>query len=178
MFFIRLIIMAIIGAAIGWLTNKIALLSLFRPYKPIKIPLFGNAQGLLPKRQGEIAVSVGQMVANDLVNVDDIVTEINAKKKKSAYSRIAESLSHSIAEKIPALGKIVPPNIKTTIAKSFLQRVDIARIVEDKINDMKIEELEEMVMGIMKKEFRHIELLGGVLGFVIGLCQGLITLLV
>jgi len=39
-------------------------------------------------------------------------------------------------------------------------------------------ELETLVTSIIKKELQHIELLGAILGFIIGLLQGVVTLFI
>ena len=51
----------------------------------------------------------------------------------------------------------------------FLQQMDLCRLVEDKINEMDVAEVEELVLSIMKKELHSVINLGAVIGFVIGL---------
>ena len=53
---VRIIILPIIGALIGWVTNVLAIRLIFRPINKIHIPIIGlNIQGLIPKRKVEIA---------------------------------------------------------------------------------------------------------------------------
>ena len=66
-----LFLLPIIAATIGWFTNFIAVKMLFHPRKPLKIG-FITMHGIFPKRQLEIANSVGRMVANDLLSSKDI----------------------------------------------------------------------------------------------------------
>lgn len=66
--------MVIIGAAIGGITNSIAIKMLFRPYRPLYI---GKWQlpftpGLIPKRRGELADQLGKMVAEYLLTPESI----------------------------------------------------------------------------------------------------------
>ncbi|WP_343089435.1 DUF445 domain-containing protein, partial [Methanocalculus natronophilus] len=63
--------MTLIGGLIGYLTNKIAVKMLFRPYKPLNFGLF-KIQGVLPKRQSDIAKSVGDTIETSLLNDDDL----------------------------------------------------------------------------------------------------------
>ena len=49
--------------------------------------------------------------------------------------------------------------------------VDVKEIVYQKVVDFSSDKLEEILFAIMKKEFKFIELLGGILGFIIGLIQ-------
>ncbi|MEN9361374.1 MAG: hypothetical protein RL095_2909 [Verrucomicrobiota bacterium] len=52
---------------------------------------------------------------------------------------------------------------------------DIRRRIEERINAMEISELEEMVLGFSREQFRMITILGGVLGGLIGLLQALLV---
>ncbi|MCQ2492169.1 MAG: DUF445 family protein [Lachnospiraceae bacterium] len=58
--------------------------------------------------------------------------------------------------------------VKTQM-ESFIKELDIAGIVESKINEMNVEELEDLVMSVMKNELRAVVNLGAVIGFVLGL---------
>ena len=51
---------------------------------------------------------------------------------------------------------------------SALRRINVASIVEDKINSMSVAELEKGVMQVMKNELNMIVSLGGLIGLVIG----------
>lgn len=51
---------------------------------------------------------------------------------------------------------------------SALRRIDVASIVEDKINSMSIEELEKDVLTVMSNELNMIVSLGALIGLVIG----------
>ncbi|MDO4169153.1 MAG: DUF445 family protein [Lachnospiraceae bacterium] len=53
--------------------------------------------------------------------------------------------------------------------QQFLQQINISKIVEDKINEMDVAELEKLVLSIMKKELNAVINLGAVIGFVIGI---------
>ncbi|HEX3134039.1 MAG TPA: DUF445 family protein, partial [Planctomycetota bacterium] len=57
-----------VGGAIGWATNWVAIKMLFHPRKPTM-----GMQGLLPKRQQELATSVGDVVGNELVPTDELL---------------------------------------------------------------------------------------------------------
>ena len=49
-----------------------------------------------------------------------------------------------------------------------LKNVDISTMIEEKINDMKTEDLEKMVLTVMKKELDTIVNLGALIGFILG----------
>ncbi|MCD6435427.1 MAG: DUF445 family protein, partial [Clostridiales bacterium] len=56
------------------------------------------------------------------------------------------------------------------------ENIDISKIVEDKIMAFDFRKLEEVILKIVHKELRHIEVLGGVLGLIIGFIQGVVVL--
>jgi uncharacterized membrane protein YheB (UPF0754 family) len=55
--------------------------------------------------------------------------------------------------------------------------LDLEKIVIDKVSGFSSDKLEEILQAIMSKEFRFVEIIGGVLGFIIGLLQVLLTVL-
>jgi len=61
------------------------------------------------------------------------------------------------------------------IASKAEDDIEISKIVEDKINSFDLSKVEEIVFDIAKKELRHIEILGAILGFAIGIVQGIIV---
>ncbi|MDO5374983.1 MAG: DUF445 family protein [Staphylococcus rostri] len=75
-----IIFMMVIGAVIGGVTNMIAVKMLFHPFKPYYI--FGRrvpfTPGLIPKRRGEIATKIGQVVEDHLLTESLIREKLNA----------------------------------------------------------------------------------------------------
>jgi uncharacterized membrane protein YheB (UPF0754 family) len=51
----------------------------------------------------------------------------------------------------------------------LVEGLNIARMVEEKVNNLDILQVEELLMGIMREQFRYINLFGALLGFLIGL---------
>lgn len=54
-------------------------------------------------------------------------------------------------------------------SERFIQRLDVAAIVEEKINDFDAAYLEKLIMGIARKELNALVWMGGLLGMLIGL---------
>lgn len=50
-----------------------------------------------------------------------------------------------------------------------MESLNVARIVEDKVNKLDLLEVEDLLMGIMREQFRYINLFGALLGFLLGL---------
>ena len=59
-------------------------------------------------------------------------------------------------------------NASENAVSDVLKNVDISTMIEDKINDMKTEDLEKMVLTVMKKELDMIINLGALIGFILG----------
>ena len=72
---LKIIIPPLIGAAIGYGTNWIAIKMLFRPLKPLKIGKFTLpfTPGIIPKRKPNIAKAIGETVGNNLFTKEDIM---------------------------------------------------------------------------------------------------------
>lgn len=51
----------------------------------------------------------------------------------------------------------------------LIDALDITRMVEKKVNQLDLLQVEDLVLGIMKEQFKYINLFGGLLGFLIGL---------
>ena len=149
--FFTVLLLTVVGALIGWITNIFAIKLLFRPIKPIKIPLTRfTIVGLIPKRKKEIAKNIGEVVANELISIRELMDE----------TEVNNGLTDIIV------------NIKDMIEL----RVNIAKIVEDNIMALDLRELERIILQVAKKELKHIEILGFILGGVIGLVQGIILM--
>lgn len=197
--FLRILFMAIIGGIIGYITNVVAIKMLFKPYEPIKIPLTNiEIMGLIPKRRAEIAKNVAETVKRELLSEDDIFNGIiKDEDKEEIASYINSKIGNIISEKaifLPSslvskingyISDIVDKEVGNAIdelGSTFVEkaknRVDIEKIIEDRINEFDIEYIEEMTVRIAKKELKHIEVLGLILGFLIGIVQGLITLII
>lgn len=196
MFWIQLLILACIGALIGWLTNIIAIKLIFRPLKPINIPVFNiKIQGLIPKRRNEIAVSVGKIVEEELVSAEEIIDKfIEQNNRKELISNIKNKINKLVNKNMPSFipfifkdkiiefvndiidkeaEKIVIEITEEVIHKAT-NKVKLSEIIEEKINNFELEKLEKIILKIAKQELKHIEILGGFIGFFIGVVQGLI----
>jgi uncharacterized membrane protein YheB (UPF0754 family) len=193
----QLLALPVISAFIGYITNVVAIRLLFWPKKPINLGLF-SLQGVLPKRQEQIASSIGQLVDQELLSIDELFDKINTPEiRETLTDKIGGILKERLSELLP---RIVPDRIGKKIgevlekilrqeaaniirqsmdagSKYLNEEVNIQQMVEDKINAFDLDELEKMIRGVTSNELTFIEILGGVLGFIIGLLQVAILLL-
>lgn len=94
-FIVTLLFMAIIGAAIGGVTNHLAIKMLFRPYKAIyiknwRVPF---TPGLIPKRRDELAKQLGLTVVNYLLTPETF-------RKKFFSKDIQDKVEHFVQLKV------------------------------------------------------------------------------
>ncbi|MBO8169468.1 MAG: DUF445 family protein [Thermoanaerobacteraceae bacterium] len=190
---LQLIIIPCIGALIGWLTNYLAIKLIFRPFHPWKIPFTPWAiQGLIPKRQAEIATNVGRVIENELLSMEDILSEVSKDQKKHqlialisnllkqrVYDRLPGFLPNSVKNVIVGMlddtlrkeAPIVLEQLTDNISKDLLKEVKVEHLVENKLKQFDLQQFERLVFHIAATELKHIEVLGAVLGFIIGLVQ-------
>lgn len=90
----------------------------------------------------------------------------------------------AFAAKLPIeqdkLGKIVSTLYDQCMEGSIekmVEEMDIAQIIEDKIKDMDVPKLEELILSVMKKELNAIVNLGALIGLVIGFINLFINML-
>lgn len=188
------IILIIIGSLIGWTTNYIAIKMLFRPYKEIKLGFF-KIQGLIPKRKHEIGEGIADVVDKELLSLEDITSKISSEdiekrigelidkilKNKlkdeilSLFPMAALFLNDSMLEKIKEAIKNSIVGNKDEMIKLFTEylqeKVDIEEIVIQKVDAFSLEKIEEIICELAKKELKHIEIIGAILGAIIGAVQ-------
>ncbi|MGS0764810.1 DUF445 domain-containing protein [Syntrophomonas curvata] len=194
---LKFIVLPLISALIGYITNVVAIKMLFWPRRPVNLLLF-KLHGLLPKRRAELANSLGKLVEEQLLSLDDLFEKINTPEVREIISRqIITAVKDRLGEIIP---RIVPAKITQVIVDSLeklirqeaehmirqiidsgheylTKEIQVSRIVEDKVNAFDLDQLEEMIREVSSPELRAIEILGGVLGFIIGIIQDGILLL-
>lgn len=196
-----IVLIPIISALIGWFTNYIAVKMLFHPRKPKKVLGF-IVQGVFPKRQKQIAGKLGALVANELLKTKDLFEKIDTEDTfESAFKnlelKIDKYFDESLPEKYPIVSKLIPASAKNKVKTEILDeiqkvgpgfikmqikkvesKINIEAIVEQKVNQLSSEKLEEVIMKVLDSEFKFIELIGAVLGFIIGLVQVFLSLVV
>ena len=65
------LLLPLVGALIGYGTNRLAVGMIFRPIEPRRILGF-NFQGLVGRRQPELARSIGNVVGDHLLQPEDL----------------------------------------------------------------------------------------------------------
>jgi uncharacterized membrane protein YheB (UPF0754 family) len=191
-------LLPIIAAFTGWLTNFVAVKMLFHPKKPINF-LGIKIQGVFPKRQMVLAEKLGVIVAKELFSVDDILYTLKSEKNTQIALQLVENkiddfISYKLPQSMPMLAMFLNEDLKNKIKSVLLSEIgtvlpdlieklgnnikentNIQQIVFKKVANFSSDKFEEILFSIMQKEFRLIEILGGILGFIIGIIQLLLV---
>ncbi len=189
-----------ISAFIHWLTIWMALKLLFHPRQPKKILGF-TLQGVFPKKQQQIAVSLGRIVGQELLSFDDIEQKITDPGNVQRILPLVEQhidnfLRNKLKESMPMIAMFIGdktinqlksvfmkeleelfPLIMRNYVHNLREDLDLEKIVVEKIAGFSNDRLEAMLNEFLTKEFRFVEVIGAILGFLIGLLQILFTLL-
>ncbi|WP_338945049.1 DUF445 family protein [Fusobacterium canifelinum] len=197
----QLLVMILISGAIGWITNWVAIKMLFRPHKEINLGLF-KIQGLIPKRRTEIGTGIATIIQNELISVKDVISNIDREEFSKRLNKLIDevldkNLKKKVKEKFPLLqmffsdkvAKDVGNTIKDIVMENqekifeifsnyAEENIDFEVIISDKISNFSLDKLEEIITLLAKKELKHIEVIGAILGMIIGAVQYLITLIV
>lgn len=99
---INLVTTPLVAGVIGYVTNKIAIKMLFRPYEPKWYTL--GWQGIVPKTRPKLAVKISEIVGQKLLAHDDFLYALeNNDIKAKIHNIIAEKLKTLNAKDIHAL---------------------------------------------------------------------------
>ena len=197
----QLLVMILISGAIGWITNWVAIKMLFRPHREINFGLF-KIQGLIPKRRAEIGTGIAKIVQNELISVKDVISNIDREEFSKRLNKLIDevlnkNLKRKVKEKFPLLQVFFTDKVAKDIGNAIKgiimenkekifeifsnyaeENIDFEIIISDKISNFSLDKLEEIITLLAKKELKHIEVIGTVLGMIIGAVQYLITLIV
>lgn len=173
---------------------------LFHPRESKKI-LGIRFQGIFPKRQKQFAEKLGKLVSAELLSFSDIEQKITnpanvAKLMPFIEEHIDQFLRVKLAEQMPVISMFIGDktiqqlksvftaeleNLFPVIMQNYMgnlkQDLDLEKIVTAKVALFSTDKLENILNAIMSKEFRFVEIIGGVLGFLIGLLQVLLTII-
>lgn len=177
----------LVGAAIGALTNQIAIKMLFRPYRALYLGAWQLpfTPGVIPSQRHTIAQNIAETFEAQLLSGQEIHTFLTGERARETVDRKVEEMLEGLGP-MGAMARGLKPTIVEKILAGIEEmaseaiassgELNIGERIEAKINDMEIANLEELILGFSRKQFRHITFFGGVLGALIGLVQALMSL--
>ncbi len=195
-----LFLIPVISAFIGWVTNWVAIKMLFHPRNPVNI-LGIKVQGIFPKRQEQFAEKLGKLVSKELLSFDEIEAKItNPDNLKKVLPQVETHIDHflrvKLSDSMPMISmfigdktidklkgvfmeelEVLFPKIMKDYSGTLKSQLDLEAIVTNKVKAFSSDKLEEILYQVMASEFRFVEIIGAVLGFLIGIFQVVLTLL-
>ena len=124
-----------------------------------------------------IGKTIDKMVSeNSEAIVGDLIKNETGRIMDTKTSEIAEKYWHTIPRIKSAVQSVYIRTVKNDLPK-VMEKLNIAKIVEDKINGYNIKEFEDLLFSIMKKELNAIIWLGALLGFVMGFLNAFISII-
>jgi len=169
-----------VGAAIGYITNYVAIKLLFRPYKPIKL---GNLtifpQGVIPREKKNLAKKVGTVVTDYILSEEEIRKIVTSKEvqkeidkfldekietlldkditefltREEIAEKFAEIIENVVKEKFSMFAGLVNKDMLKTILIKLEMPLKINQIIEpDKVKDI----LKKEIFEFLEKEVPQI----------------------
>ncbi len=122
------LLLIIVGAIIGGLTNSLAIKMLFRPYKAVylgkfKVPF---TPGVIPKRQEEIAKQLGKLVMTQLITADSIERKLREAPFVTMVAEQLQTETRRFFEEKKSLAHLFP---------SQIEAANFQHIVEEKSSE-------------------------------------------
>jgi uncharacterized membrane protein YheB (UPF0754 family) len=195
-----LLIIPVLSAFIGWVTNKILLKMLFHPRVPVKF-IGISFQGIYPKKQQQMAEKLGKLASAEFLSSMDLEKNIsdpgNLQKVMPLIEKhVDDFLRIKLKEEIPVVSMFIGDKTIGSLKKVFMQEIailfpeimkqfagnlkselDLEKIVTQKIMDLSPGKLEKELYEGLSTELRWVGIIGAIIGFIIGLLQvGLILL--
>jgi uncharacterized membrane protein YheB (UPF0754 family) len=142
----------VIGAFIGYLTNKVAIKMLFRPLTAkhlfgIRVPM---TPGVIPSKRGELAVNMGKMVGSHLLTSKEISKALEKESFQKTLYDLIESRGEVLLQKdLGPVSEIIPDKYQSyyqvavhavtdqsqKAIHSFIDSESFTKILEDSIDE-------------------------------------------
>lgn len=176
----------LLGAIIGYGTNRLAIKMLFRPLEPKRflgrrIPF---TPGIIPKSRDDLAASVGSIVAKDLLSPDALHKHLDnpdfranlaiwlAQQRPSLMGHpLLSRLTGGMAQRIERWAADRAVDYFAAQLPSISRIVNVEELIANRIRDAEVAEVERMILQVSGKHLKWINWLGAMLGFLIGCLQ-------
>jgi uncharacterized membrane protein YheB (UPF0754 family) len=197
--FTLLLLPMILAGGHGWFTNWLAVKLLLKPVRPIHI-LGIRIQGLLPRRQADLADRISEAIAREFLKEEDIMEFLKRVDPAAAMRQLVldkwEEKVGEILAGIPLVGMFVSPDKLTRIrdkvadmfsteaekytellVKSLESKIDLRDTIRRNILAFDVQRLSDIIEEIGYKELNEIAIIGLVLGVAIGMIQAAVNFL-
>ena len=138
--------------------------------------------------------TLGKLISDDMISyaamwiadgIQEAVNKNGVGYVKPIVNNKLDSIDSNSMEDLLNQAGNDPDTVKRSIAEGYrklvndnidrcMAHIDIASVIEEKINGMPVDELERLLMSVMKKELNTIVSLGALIGIILGLINNLI----
>lgn len=163
----------VVGAFIGYLTNKIAIKMLFRPLKPwhffgLRVPM---TPGVIPSKRSELADNMGRMVSDHLLTSTEVGKAMDQEQVKKQILKTIETEGERLAAKdLGNLKSLIPEQFtcyydlglqyisykSTQGITGYIHSEQFERIVDDQLHSIASTLLNSNVSTFISVEKQHI----------------------
>lgn len=195
--FTLLLLPIILAGLHGWLTNWLAVKLLLKPVHPINVLGF-KIQGLLPRRQADLAERISDAISREFLKEEDIMGFLKKVDPAKAMRQLIldkwEEKVEEILASMPFLSMFVSKDklerIRDKIAdifsteaekytellvQSLESKIDLRETIKRNILAFDVQRLNKIIEEIGYKEFNEIAFIGLLLGVFIGIIQAAVN---
>lgn len=180
------------GFLVGYATNWLALYLIFEPKTPKKVLGF-TVQGLFHRRQKEIALRFGDIVAERVFNPDNLFKEISTGDPRKKLLSIVELKADALIakyQKHPMAAMVMKPELAAELKRDILRDVEqemfrpnslvqqfinksdkIRKMLQERMAVMEPEGYENVLRPAFKQDEWKLIVAGAVLGAAVGMLQ-------
>lgn len=200
-YYISVGLIPFISGGIGWFTNMVALKMTFYPLKFWGLPKMGPVpqiigwQGIIPRKAHKMAMVATDMLTTRLLPLDELYSRLDPDQMGNEVSHMVDEISDDVVEHLgthwneelwiqtpefvkeqlrqqvraesPGLMKKVFHGFKTRI----MDILSIRDLIIKNLTGKNVGKMVDLFQRVGKPEFRFIELSGLYFGFLFGICQ-------
>ncbi len=198
--FTLLLLPILLAGLHGWFTNWLAVKLLLKPVHPINVLGF-KIQGLLPRRQADLAERISEAISREFLKEEDIMGFLKKVDPAKAMrqlildkweEKVGEFLAtmpflsmfvssdklDKIRDKIADIFSTEAEKYTELLVQSLESKIDLRDTIRRNILAFDVQRLNKIIEEIGYKEFNEIALVGLALGVLIGVVQAAVNFLI
>lgn len=186
------------GIFVGFATNWVALRIIFQPLNPIQIGSY-VLQGLFLKRQPSVAVTWSEIIANDILTVENVIQNLLYGPKSDRTQIIIRTYIRNIVDDVAGIAKPVVQWVVglehyihmkeaasdrvISLTASALGDTEFKRqeanllknMLSTRVKELSSTSFQDFLRPAFQEDETKLIMIGGILGFITGVLQYFIT---
>ena len=138
--------------------------------------------------------TLGRLISDEMIesaamiiadSVQEAVNKNGTDYVRPIVNEKLDSIDGNSIEGLLTQAGNAPDSVETSVTEGYrklvndnidrcMRHIDIAGVIENKINGMSVDELERLILSVMKKELNTIVSLGALIGIILGLLNNLL----